>query len=123
MKKIAAYLASLLLLFFLATICRFHVFAQEKQPSPVFRITSSRVRVDFVAVDKQGRFVNDLRANEVEIYEDGKKQNVDVFYAPGETRQKELVSPGGAGAAGTGVASPSGPATAPANAAMTIIGI
>ncbi|HEY3131942.1 MAG TPA: VWA domain-containing protein [Acidobacteriota bacterium] len=122
MKKTTASLTSFFILSILTTNSRLPIFAQqEKQPSPVFRITSSRVRVDFVAVDKQGRFVNDLRSNEVEIYEDGKKQNVDVFYAPGESRQKELVSPGGAGAAGTGVASSSGPATALANAAKTII--
>ncbi len=106
MKRITASLFSFFILAFLIANSRLQTFAQqEKQPNPVFRITSSRVRVDFVALDKQGRFVNDLRANELEIYEDGKKQNVDVFYGPGEARQKELVSPGGAASTAKTVAS------------------
>lgn len=62
---------------------------QENQAGTIFRITSSQVRVDFVAVDKQGRFVNDLRAEEVEVFEDGKKQTIVFFFAPAEARKNE----------------------------------
>src|SRR5712664_1945078 len=110
MKKITGSLFWFFILAFWAANLRWQAFAQqEKQPGPVFRITSSRVRVDFVALDKQGRFVNDLRSNEVEIYEDGKKQNVDVFYAPG---QKELVSTGGPASPAKAAASPAALSTA-----------
>lgn len=68
-------------------------FVQQPAQAPAtFRITSDRVRVDFVAADKQGRLVNDLRPDEIEIFEDGKKQNVDVFFTPSEARQNELTS-------------------------------
>lgn len=71
-------------------------FVQQAAQAPaIFRITSDRVRVDFVAADKQGRLVSDLRADEIEIFEDGKKQSVDVFFTPSEARQGELTSASG----------------------------
>ena len=65
---------------------------------PTFRITSSQVLVDFLAIDKQGRFVTDLRPDEVEIFEDGKKQSIDVFLPPAQLPREEFVSTTGGGA-------------------------
>lgn len=74
-------LASLSLVFFSG----WAFYAPQEEPSiPKFRVTSSRVIVDFVAFDKQGRIVTDLRKDEIEILEDGKKQSIDAFFPPGQ---------------------------------------
>ena len=57
---------------------------------PTFRITSSQVVVDFLAIDNQGRFVTDLRADEIQILEDGKKQSIDVFLPPAEVLEQDF---------------------------------
>lgn len=60
------------------------IFTQQKESSsPYLRVTSSLVLVDFVAVDKSGRPVTDLRRDEMEISEDGKKQSLESFSSPG----------------------------------------
>lgn len=47
-----------------------------QQPEPSFRVASELVVIDLVAVDRQGRFVTDLRPEDVEVKEDGKRQQV-----------------------------------------------
>lgn len=61
----------------------------EQKPAPpppqspgdldVVKITTNLVQVDAVVVDKQGKRVTDLRADEVEIREDGKPQKITNF--------------------------------------------
>lgn len=43
------------------------------------RITTNLVQVDAVITDKQGRVVTDLKPEELEIYEDGRKQKITNF--------------------------------------------
>ena len=70
-------------------------FAQQPQPSPtpppveqqkpqpesedVVRITTNLVQVSAIVTDKQGNLVTDLQPDEVEIYEDGRKQKITHF--------------------------------------------
>jgi VWFA-related protein len=51
--------------------------AQAGQPgTPNFRVQIDAVTMDVVAKDEQGRFVDDLKKDEFEIYEDGVKQDI-----------------------------------------------
>jgi len=69
--------------------------AQQPQPSPtpppieqqkpqtesddVVRITTNLVQVDAVVTDKDGKLVTDLKPEEIEIFEDGRKQKITHF--------------------------------------------
>lgn len=61
------------------------VFAQNSPPAgseanrPVIHTTSREVLLDMVVRDKHHHAVTDLRPEEVEVYEDGVRQNVRVF--------------------------------------------
>lgn len=50
-----------------------------KAPAPDFRSTVESVRIDLRAVDASGRFVGDLSAADVRIFEDGKEQPITSF--------------------------------------------
>jgi VWFA-related protein len=57
--------------------------AQDGEPArdgqlPIFRTEANLVRVDMYAT-RNGTFVTDLRADEVEIYEDGDRQRIESF--------------------------------------------
>jgi VWFA-related protein len=57
--------------------------AQSQTPTPqqpTFRVATNLVEVDVVVVDKQGRFVPGLTAEDLEVFEDGKKMSVQQFY-------------------------------------------
>jgi len=61
---------------FLATsvgLCQTTVFAQSRE-QPSFRTESDVVLVDLVVTDREGLFVSDLKPEEIELYEDGKRQ-------------------------------------------------
>ncbi len=62
------------------------------------KVTSRLVDVGLVAYDKKGHPVNDLKASDIEIYDDGQKQEIRSF------------------GLATGVAEPTAPATPPAQA-------
>ena len=49
------------------------MFAQS-QEQPSFRTESEVVLVDLVVTDRKGNFVSDLKPDEIELYEDGKRQ-------------------------------------------------
>ena len=53
--------------------------APEPQPTAVFTVTSTLVQADAVVTDSKGRYVTDLKADDFEIYQDGKLQNVTHF--------------------------------------------
>src|SRR5262245_66581591 len=57
--------------------------AQEQPQKPdeddVVKITSNLVQVDAVVTDKDGQAVSDLKAEEVQVFEDGKPQKVSHF--------------------------------------------
>src|SRR5262245_33458731 len=44
------------------------------------RISSEEVLLDIVARDRKGRSVTDLKADEIEVYEDGVKQQINSFH-------------------------------------------
>src|SRR5262245_35226430 len=57
---------------------------QEQKPrtsdqGPTVRIGSEEVLLDVVARDKKGRPVTDLKADQIEVYEDGVKQQINSF--------------------------------------------
>lgn len=75
-KKIAFLVIALLL--FLA----FDTSGQTPTPTPdrdVVRISTSLIRIDVSVTDSKGRAVGDLRADEVEVYENGVKQKITGF--------------------------------------------
>lgn len=46
---------------------------------PRFRVESDVVLVDFIATDRNGNLVADLKPDEVQVFEDGKRQDIRVF--------------------------------------------
>jgi VWFA-related protein len=52
--------------------------AQQAQP-PVFRAGVNFVRVDVIVSDKDGKPVTDLKQDDVEVFEDGKPQSIELF--------------------------------------------
>lgn len=50
-----------------------------KQPEETLRIGAEEVLLDIVVRDKKGRTVSDLKASDIEIYEDGVKQTIASF--------------------------------------------
>ncbi|HTQ56800.1 MAG TPA: VWA domain-containing protein [Bryobacteraceae bacterium] len=48
-------------------------------PGPTIRVTTTEVALDMVVRDKKGKIVKNLKPNEVEIYEDGVRQDVRSF--------------------------------------------
>ena len=52
---------------------------QSQQPDTSFRTEVDFVNVDVTVTDRQGRVVPDLRADEFEVFEDGKRQQVSAF--------------------------------------------
>ena len=56
----------------------------------VVRITTKLVQMDAVITDKNGKLVTDLRPEEVEIYENGRRQNITHFFlCRGRCRQTD----------------------------------
>ena len=53
--------------------------AQKKEQEQILSISSSEVMLDFVARDKKGNRVLDLKPEEIEVYEDGAKQTPNAF--------------------------------------------
>lgn len=80
---------------------------QESPPGATIRATAHEVVLDLVVRDKHGRLVKNLKPGEVEIYEDGVRQEIrsfrleaghDVQAAPGsEVKQGALAAGRGAG--------------------------
>ena len=62
------------------TLAAFSAAAQKKPPeSPLLRVQSEMVLIDLVVTDQEGRPVKDLRGEELQVFEDGKKQKVQFF--------------------------------------------
>jgi VWFA-related protein len=65
--------------------------AQTASPTPapeddgdVVKISTDIIQLDVTVVDKKGRVINDIRREEIEIYENGKKQELSGFsFVPG----------------------------------------
>ncbi len=62
-------------------------FSQVAVPSPtppadetdVVKITTALIQIDVTVTDKRGKVITDLRRDEIEIYENGKKQDISNF--------------------------------------------
>src|SRR6266576_69128 len=52
---------------------------QKSEDVDVVRITTNLVQVDAVVTDKSGKLVTDLKPEEIEIFEDGRKQKITHF--------------------------------------------
>lgn len=78
---------------------------EPAQEVPAFRVESNLILVDLIATDKDGNFIHDLRREEIEIYEDRKKQRA-VFFElhgseslPGEAESESVLASGPANTA------------------------
>src|SRR5512134_37346 len=54
-------------------------FAQQDVPAVTFQVEVNYVDVDTIVTDGDGNFVEDLRAEDFEILEDGKPQKIEMF--------------------------------------------
>ncbi len=72
--------------------------APQKAQEQTIRIASEEVLLDIVARDKRGRPVNDLKAEELEVYEDGVRQQVASFRKVDRTLPAEAGEAPAAGA-------------------------
>lgn len=68
--------------------------SQDRRQPPTLRATTDAILVDLVVRDKRGRPVRDLKIDEIEIFEDGKKQEI-ISFTPIE--RGALALPGGPG--------------------------
>ena len=62
----------------LVVIASLNVFATQ-QPEPQFQSEANYVRIDVRVTDQEGNFVSDLTKEDFEIFENGKKQNIETF--------------------------------------------
>ncbi len=87
---------------------------------PTVGVTAAEVAVDFVARDKKGRIVRDLKPSEVEVYEDGVRQQLTVFQLISTSPEPEPAQAAGVPSRPAAPPKPlagaaaAGPATAPA---------
>jgi VWFA-related protein len=58
---------------------------QEQRPGVTLRIDTDVVTIDLIATDKNGNYLRDLRADEFELFEDGKARKVDFFSVSDES--------------------------------------
>lgn len=86
--------------------------AQAPQP-PTIRVLAAEVSVDFVVRDKKGRIVRDLKGADVEVYEDGVRQEVSLFQLVTTSPLDELSDGGRAATAPTAAAPPAAAPAAP----------
>src|SRR5829696_1850508 len=67
--------------------------AQDARPTPtpddgdVVKISTALIQIDVTVTDKSGKIVTDLRRDEIEIYENGQKQDISNFNFISNVRQ------------------------------------
>ena len=66
--------------------------AAQEDEAPVFRAQSELVLVDLVVSDKRGNVVRDLKVEDVEVFEDGKRQDIVFFDLRKRAGSKEELS-------------------------------
>jgi VWFA-related protein len=69
--------------------------SQGQVQSPTFRVTTALVEVDVVVQDRNGAFVPALTANDLELFEDGKPQQIQQFYMVSQAQRQVLPGAGG----------------------------
>lgn len=69
---------------------------QEPEPEDVIRITTSLVQTDVVVVDKNERIISDLKTEDFDVYDNGKKQDIKFmeFVSVATGRRAEGKQPG-----------------------------
>ena len=68
--------------FGLILLFAFITFAQKPTPTPdddVVKISTNLIQIDVSVTDKSGKIVTDLKPEDFEIYENGKKQDITNF--------------------------------------------
>src|SRR5437763_8933072 len=63
-------------------LCAAAAFSQQRTPTPdndVVKISTNLIQVDVTVTDSKGNPVSDLKPDEIEIYENGKRQDVTNF--------------------------------------------
>jgi VWFA-related protein len=98
---------------------------REGQP-PLIEVQAAEVSVDFVARDRKGRIVRDLKPNEIEVFEDGVRQDVGLFQLvtsvlPAEAPPVSMPGPGPRAAAGLPAVGPAGPEDAEREAVVALV--
>ena len=83
--------------------------AAAATPAPVIGVTAVEVSVDFVVRDKKGRIVRDLKPGDIEVLEDGVRQDVSLFQRVSTAPEDAPFAPAAPGSAA--------PSAAPAHAA------
>jgi Ca-activated chloride channel homolog len=53
--------------------------AQDPRPITTIRIDTDLIMIDVTATDKSGNYVRDLRAEEFQVFEDGRQRKIDFF--------------------------------------------
>lgn len=71
--------AYLLVVFLLPGTLAWPEAGRRQDTAPRFRAESELVLVDLVATDAKGRFVSDIRQDEIAVLEDGKRQKIRLF--------------------------------------------
>jgi len=79
---------------------------------PVVGVSTAEVAVDFVARDKKGRIVRDLKPAEIEVYEDGVRQELTLFELISTTSEPEPATAGALSVKAAAKTSPSPAAAA-----------
>jgi VWFA-related protein len=69
--------------------------SQGQAQAPTFRVTTALVEVDVVVQDRHGAFVPALTANDLELFEDGKPQQIQQFYMVSQAQRQVLPGAGG----------------------------
>jgi len=64
---------------------------KQSSPQVMFRTTTSLVEVDVVIHDKKGDFVGGLKAEDLQLFEDGKRQKIEQFYMVTHERGGQLI--------------------------------
>jgi VWFA-related protein len=82
----------------LSFLFSFSVFAQKTQPTPpdddsVVKVSTELVQIDAVVTDKQGNQVTDLKAEDFELFQDGKPQKITNFSYVNQSSQKQTRTP------------------------------
>ena len=82
----------------LALALLFSAFLYGQNPPPplnddVVKISTALIQIDVTVTDKKGKPVRDLKPEEVEIYENGKKQEISNFSFISSVREKQVEPP------------------------------
>lgn len=76
---------SILIVLLVPIIVPLLLFAQQTQSQTIIRAQVNLVDVLFSVFDKKGKHIEALTKNDVEVFEDGIKQNIEFFHREGES--------------------------------------